>query len=299
MENGSSPYVFSSQHFKKYDIINLSEVFMEHDETHGWSWDAIGCEDKKFLLLNIQKSLQNASLVENMIVNNNDNKIFYLVYPENNHVKLCYLIKSQKDANMMESFYPLVEGLENELTIKDTHKWENNLEGEVVAIFNEAIEISFFSPFFAKEFDNIQHQKIKVFLAGIADNVELADDNETIIDEGPFYEIRLNEFLSENPGKTKADFSPPVVSMKGASVLLPTDYTSYFQFRGTIQNIETVLLLNIEILKIKLCLVKPDDNDLNVYIYVSKDKVKYEEFNKGCDIQGVVMLSGYINYKSV
>jgi hypothetical protein len=270
---------------------------MKHDETHGWAWDAIGFEDRDVLLENIQKSVQNGSLVENMIVDNNGRKVFYLVYPNNNPVQICLLIKSDENENMLESFYPVVEGIENEITILEKHRWENNLEGEVIADFNDAVAISFFAPFFCKEFDNIKHKKTKVFLAGIADNIEIEDDEETTISEGPFYEVLLNEFLSENPGKTKDDFEPIKISMKGASVFLSTDYTSYFQFRGTVQAIETVSILDIEILKLKVCLVKPDDEDLNAYLYVSKNRVKYNELKIGCDIQGMVMLIGYIDYK--
>jgi len=270
---------------------------MEHDETHGWAWNAIGFENTEYLLENIQKSLQNGTLLENMIIDNKDHKLFYIVYPNNNPVQICLLIKSNENSNNLESFYPLVEGIENELTIIDEYKWENELEGEIIADFKDIVEISFFSPFFSKEFSEYKNKKVKVSLAGIADGIEIADDNETIISEGPFFESQLNEFLNENPDKNKDDFEPMKLSMKGASVFLPTEYSSYYQFRSTVQSIEAVFFLNIELVKLKICLVRPANNDLNIFIYTTKNKINSKDLKIGDDIQGIVMLRGYIDYK--
>jgi hypothetical protein len=88
------------------------------------------------------------------------------------------LIKSDEHGNSVESFYSVVKGIENAITILEKYEWENNLEGEIIADFNDAVEISFFSPFFCKEFVDVEFGKIDVFLAGIADNIEIADDTD-------------------------------------------------------------------------------------------------------------------------
>jgi hypothetical protein len=271
---------------------------MKHDESHGWTWDAIGFDNREFLYRKLPDSVQNGGLVENMF--NDTKKVFYSVNPICNPVQICILnvINESAKSISVDSFYPIVEGIENEITILDTYVWENNLEGEVIACFNDAVEISFFSPFYCKEFENIQEKTVKVFLAGIADSVNVVNDEDDLtINKGPVYEMQLNDFLAKSTDKTECDFGSVTVSFKSATVFLPTDYASYFQFRGQIQTIETVFLFDIEILKIKLCIVKADDKELNVYIYVSKNRVKYSELKTGCNIEGIVTLRGYIDYK--
>ena len=123
---------------------------MKHDETHGWAWDAIGFGNIEFLAKNIQESIQVGGLVENMTVINDGYKIFYIVNPIHNPVQICLIIKSDDNGNFVESFYPLIEGIENEITITGNYGWENNLEGEIMAVFMTLLKFPFFPHSFVK-----------------------------------------------------------------------------------------------------------------------------------------------------
>lgn len=269
---------------------------MKHDESHGWAWDAIGLGDQNVLLNCIRETAQNGTLVEEKFIKDDerDIKAYYMKSPQNCSVQMCTLhkIKAEEKVVSIESFYPLLEGIENEITVTDTHVWENGLEGEVIGEFNEMPEVSFFAPFFYKDFADKKSGNVRVSLAGIANSISIPNDEEMKITKGPLYDMQLKEFLSENPDKTKDDFKHINVSMKGASMFFPTEYTSYFQFRSTVQSIETITALNVDVVKMKVCLVICEGKNLDAFIYTSKYNAAQIDLKVGDDIQGVVMLSG-------
>ena len=269
----------------------------KHSETHGASWDAIGFENIEFILNKIEIAAREGKLLKDMSVDKTNKKLFYLLYPNAGSIRFCLLLKSRpkRDDLLMVAFYPLVYGIENEIAIIDKYKWKNKIEGEVTAIFNDNREISFFAPFFSKEFEDIPKRKIKVFLSGLVEYIKLASEKDIIIKEGNFYNVALNDFLADNPTKTKNDFPHVKVRIKGTILCIPSTYSSYYEFRSTIQSIETVSIVGIDVLKMKICLLKDEDKELNIFIYVAKNREECKKFKVGCDIEGIVMLRGYIN----
>jgi hypothetical protein len=268
---------------------------MEHFEGHGDHWNAIGFEDDEILKI-IQESVEKGILAKNYIFESpkDNSKILPILYPESTTVQICSLILSKDNKNTIESFYPVLEGIKNQIIINTKFTWENNLEGEVEIFRDDNINLSFFAPFYQNNFANLTNgSKMEVYLSGLALFVEKAV-MEYNIDKGGIYEIALRDFLKDNPQKTKKDFPYVTLHMDGAIILLPTDEYSVYEYRGRIFDLEYVAFLGHKLAKAKVSLEKRDD-EYNIFInlYIAEKNIKDCELKIGNDIQGKIWLMGY------
>ena len=269
---------------------------MEHFEGHGDQWNALGFEDGEILEI-IPESIKKGTLAQEYVSELSDNsEINYILYPESNAVQICSLILSENNKNTAEAFYPVLEGLKNQIIIEELFTWENNLEGEVEASCCDKINLSFFAPFYKHNFSNMEKDaKVDVYLSGLAFSVEKAV-MELEIEEGPLYEMALSNYLKDNPQKTKNDFPFVTVSMAGSVIFLPTDTCAVYEYRGIIHDLEHVTFLGKNIIKAKVPLIKNDDGyDVFINLYFFEGNVKDFDCKIGDDIQCVIWLTGYIN----
>jgi hypothetical protein len=149
---------------------------MEHFEGHGDHWNAIGVEDNEIFKI-IQESLANGILAKNYIFEfyGDNSKILPILYPESNAIQICSLILSKDNKNTAESFYPILEGIKNQVIIDTKFTWENTLEGEVEIFRSDTINLFFFAPFYQNNFANLKNgARMEVYLAGLAFFVEKA-----------------------------------------------------------------------------------------------------------------------------
>jgi len=269
---------------------------MKHFEGHGDHWNALGFEDDEILGI-IPESIEKGTLLRKYISELSDNsKISPILYPESNAVRICSLIVSRNNQNTAEAFYPVLEGVKNEIIIDEKFTWGNNLEGEIEASCRDKINLSFFAPFYKHNFSNMEKgEKVDIYLSGLAFSVEKAI-MELEIEEGPLYEMALRDFIKDNPQKTKNDFPFVPVRMDGAVILFPTDTCALYEYRGIIHDLEHVTFLGKNIIKAKAPLVKDDDGyDVFANLYFFEGNAKDCDFKIGDEIQCVIWLTGYIN----
>ena len=141
--------------------------------------------------------------------------VLLVQFPEIGSVRAGALLVTTPDNKNWElwSAYPLFDGKPTVLTINQKHTWSNGVEGVIAAhMTRRGAPVSFFAPFYLRDFADLEQDSEKtVNLAALAFNLRQAEPQEFTVCEGAFYEDRLQAFLEENPGKVKADFSPPVV----------------------------------------------------------------------------------------
>lgn len=268
---------------------------MEHFEGHGDHFNALGFEDDE-ILENIPKFFENGILAKNYIyeISVENSRILPYMYPEINDVQICSLIESKNNKNIIESFYPVLEGIKNSIVIGNKYTWENNLEGEIEIIREDNFNLSFFAPFYLNNFsDKKNGSDVEAYLSGLAFFVEEAMMNFEV-DKGDMYEIALRNFLNDNPGKTKGDFPSVTLHMDGAIMLFPTHSYSVYEYRGKILDLGYVTFLNKKLAKLKVCIEKTDEKyNLFINLYVELNNVRNCELKIGKEIQCTFWLMGY------
>jgi len=269
---------------------------VEHFEGHGDKWNALGVEDEVFSNV-IMETVQHGALLE-QFSKGTPHKIksadfFAVAYPEEGPVRSCALLTSKKNKLTLATMFPLLEGIENTVTVRSKYPWENKLEGEVEIDIN-SFESFVFATFYKKEFESVADgSKVKMSLAGLAYAIQDAEMSFEI-DKGPFYEQQLSEFLQKNPGKTRKDFPNLEIHMDGLVTTFPTETYSEYQYRGTILTLEYTEFFGRKIAKTKVCIKRNKDGEqLHIYLYIPLDRCNNCELAVGKDIQGIIWLQGY------
>ena len=129
----------------------------EHFEAHGDKWEALKLEDAENMSNVITTCIENGTLLENHVFKDPKGKrdIFPLVYPNENDIKVCTLNVNKGKNLSLDSMFPLMKGIPNEVTIEKTHTWKNRLEGEV-AVDMHGFDTFFFAPFYKQEFKEMK-----------------------------------------------------------------------------------------------------------------------------------------------
>jgi hypothetical protein len=168
---------------------------MGRNETHGDKFEAIGLENKMEI---IKESLENSIVAEKYIyeIPVKNEKIIPLLYPKQNFVQICSLILSNNSGEQSaESFFPILEGIENEFIIEDKITWNNEIEGEIEVTSEDGNIYSFFAPYYLHDFSKFNKgDKITVSLSGLAFFIEDTEIKYEI-DKGSLYEMELKTFL--------------------------------------------------------------------------------------------------------
>jgi hypothetical protein len=266
----------------------------EHFEAHGNRWSALDLSDEMADL--ITTCLQEGALLERYVYKDPKKKkdILPLVYPANETVKICTINVTKGKGLVLESMFPLLEGIQNEVVLGEKYTWKNGFEGEVEIDIN-GFDSFFFAPFYKQEFTNIiKGSRAKVFLAGLASSIQDAM-MEFDVDKGPMYENGLKEFLLENPSKTKEDFHNPIVHMAGLVMMFPTETYSEYQYRGTILSLEYVEFLGKKIAKTRVCIKRNEDGEelMHINLYIPLSCCNNCTLEVGKDIQAIIWLQGY------
>jgi len=275
---------------------------MEHFIGHGDHWDAFGVNSEQIAEI-IQKTIQNGSVLREYVYKfpESNEATFPLIYPENNSVQVCslHLSNSKEQSVMLKSIFPFFGGYKNSVVIHGKYSWGNDLEGEI-EVMAEGItdgreNISFFSPFFIQNFEDIDTGvKVDVYLAGLAYSIEPVLDIQFKMDSGRYYEMELENFLAENPTKSKDDFPYVLCNTDGLVALFSTNYYSEFQYRGKILELNYEYFENKKFAKVKICILRDyGDDKLFIYIYILEEKFNDYIPKIGDNIQGVVWLLGY------
>jgi hypothetical protein len=269
----------------------------EHFEGLGDVWSALLGKGESCVSI-VQKILaEGVASPQNHARYEDETLVALMHYPASGSIRAGALIvhKPKSEINEFYSAYPILEGRSNRLTIDDTHRWSNGVEGEVAAIAGGEIPVSFFAPFYFRDFAKFTlDTAVSVNLGALAFSLNQAEPQEFTIKEGGFYEFRREEFLEDNPGKTEADFSPPVISMRGAKIFVHSHYSCEFEFRCPVLAVEEISFMGIKIYKLTVDFVGRDDDLISGYLYASEHILHGYVPEVGHDVEGVLWMTGTI-----
>jgi hypothetical protein len=224
--------------------------------------------------------------------------VLLLLYPVENSVSAGALLVTTPGNKSWElcSAYPILEGKPVSLTLNKTHTWRNGVEGVVAAHMTDGgAPVSFFAPFYLRDFAGSPPETDKVVhLAALAFRLRKVEPNEFTVHQGAFYEGCLQAFLEENPEKTQVDFTPPIVSFRGAKILLPSDYSTEWKFRCPVLAVEEVSFMNIKVYKLAVDFVGVDDDVMSGYLYASEKILDGYVPEVGHDVEGGLWMTGMI-----
>ena len=269
---------------------------MEHFEGHGDHWCAVGFKDARVVIENAPKAIKEGIAARGYIYDFPENKgqLVPIMYPPKGAVQTCYMLLATDTSNTIESFFPVLEGIKNRVVIGQKYPWEDGIEGEIEVDWTNLPSLSFFAPYFRHNFDKIEPgAEVDVYLAGAAYVVEKAP-MEYQIESGGMYEVALQDFLRDNPQKTKDDFPYMTIYMDDAVMLFPTGVYSDYEYRGKILELEYIKFLGEKIAKTKVCIEKDNHGYKTlINLYIPENSVRGVKLEIGTDIMARIWLTGY------
>ena len=226
--------------------------------------------------------------------------VMLVQYPDNGRdirSGMLLAVPAAGDKTVMVSCFPMMQGLPNPLHIRKAHTWTNNIEGVVAAEHaHDGPPVSFFAPFFFRDKSLFAPgAEVSVSLAALAFSCRKAAMQRFSVDEGPLYEQELQRFLEENPKKSEADFTAPVVSMEGARILLPQPYACEWQYRCPVLAVAQTDFLGLPVYKLHVIFVGVDEDSLAGYLYVPERLLEGYKPQPGDDIEGTLWMTGMLH----
>lgn len=268
----------------------------EHFEGWGNFWQNLYPDPEQGIKL-FPEIIQNGTVCNNCHITNTINETALIQNPGDGDVRLGALLSKENKNEPFEfySAYPILKGKLNEMTVESTSAWQNDIEGEVSAAVEDGVSLTFFAPFYFRDFSKfIPGQKMDIEISGFASQLQQVVISEFTVEEGPFYEHMLQEFLVENPDKTKTDFAAPVISTNGSTIFYPADIKWLYQFQTPVESVEKISVLDLSFFKLGAISHRFDAGNISYFIYVPEHLLNGYEPMVGDDIEGMVWLMGQI-----
>ncbi len=234
--------------------------------------------------------------------------------PKNSLIAFEAVIGQTDGQNSLYSIFPVLPGYPNRLIFNDVQAMdEDNAEGHILLSKGNAAPMWMFNPLFGQQYEKLRQNvgadkgKQRFMLAGLGWNIEKMSETIIKFEDGAYYEDLLQEFLRENPGKSKDDFPYAELDISRGSVLLSQKYVDMYEFASDIYGIEefkyageTFYRLVIRVLQGSEDEEERDEDDeeeencLSVYLYVNKKELGKYVPKIGDHISGFMQLNAYI-----
>lgn len=205
------------------------------------------------------------------------------------------LMKDRGEANEFYSIHPIFDGISATADIKDIY-YADELAASYITITLTDIDfmpITLFVPNFLATGSN-KGDNISIKLSALAINIEKSPDKPLKISSGPFYEMQLKEFLSNNPDKTSKDYPFVEVFINKAHTLIPTDMEDCYEFQADILDVKEVDFFgtNMYQLKINPIFSTDKEKEIDIYLYATKSVLDNYKPQKGDNIRGNLAMFG-------
>lgn len=202
---------YREQVTSKYEFTGNPDCFPDkHDEkSNGFLAAIVETDDgyKKF----VEESLASGSVRENTNRTIDGVKFLTLespVVPDEPILTGTLALAPGEKSWTLINFMPRLPGLAAEAEVQGTCRWEMLVLGEVALAIGQT-SITAVVP----DFDLVKHlmqpgTKRYFRLSASVEDLALREPAPIIVNEGPLFEMELESFLKENPGKTKVTSNP-------------------------------------------------------------------------------------------
>lgn len=186
-------------------------------------------------------------------------------------------------------FVPRFPGLAVEAEVRGTCRWEMLVGGEVALSIGQT-SITAVVP----RFDLVSHlltpgTKRYFRLSASVEELAIREPTPIIIKEGPFFEMELERFLEENPGKTSSDFAPVEISTTGMQMLFPKDYSTIFELASPVLSVKQTKLCGRDIVRLEVILHRWEDEEIRTYLYGTPSQIP-KGVKEGSEVHGLIRL---------
>ena len=271
----------------------------EHFEHLGYLWDGIYGKAENFTEEQFDNTIKKSTYYFDKTYGKTSYGAF--LYEDNRYFSILHYFKRIKEDTYYVSSCPILAGAKNKLILKKRHTWHNNIEGVFAAKSTTCNELllNFYDPFYALDKEKYNHNTRKnVYLSAVALNTLELKEEDHVFTEGSFYEHYLEEFLKENPNKTKDDFEPVIVQMRSEHfrMCMGKDTTCVYEIVGLIEDVKYTKILGKKTAVLKVNLEHREDKEfLYVNVYVAEHLLKKYKPKKNKAIVAVIWLNGYFD----
>lgn len=187
------------------------------------------------------------------------------------------------------NFMPRLPGLAAEAEVKATCGWEMPVGGEVALALGHTT-ITAVVP----DFDLVKHlmqpgTKHYFRLSAAVEDLAVREPTPIIVNEGPLYEMELESFLKENPGKTASDFEPVEISTVGMQMLFPRDYSTIFELASPVLSVKQTKLCGRDIVRLEVILHRWENEEIRTYLYGTPSQIP-KGVKEGSEVHGLIRL---------
>lgn len=201
----------------------------------------------------------------------------------------CVLRVSEDGKLFMESVFPVLKGLPNEMKCLYGHVWKSSGGAEADLFFEHesGALISLYDPYFALDREAfLKNEPVTMEVAAWAYTVRKAEKDCQILNpESALYK----QWRKEHPEageEIRAYF-------KGIRSMLSREYASEFSFRVPVEGVEKLMCANWPMYRIATRFVGEGEG-LRGYLYIAERLLGDYIPQVGDDLEGVYWLTGYI-----
>lgn len=273
----------------------------QHFEGHGDNFAAMGFHDPNKFTDVLSKAVHKGSPIVSLCSPKPD--AMPMVYSNGGSIAWCVLLeRSPQGGVQVFSAFPFLKGCPIKLKINDTHTWENGVEGEVYGVYRNELALSFFAPFYYKQFLNtsICDDEITVNLAALAYGVQCDVKSTEVNDDS----TKIDPASCDATDTSSEENEIPPFPSTPKLFLQPTDTCSIYAYRGRVLAVEEIKLMKTSYKKVKLGLTNngktvnesPSTDDLTLDLFISEPILKSYQPAVGDIISGGLWLSGYLDF---
>jgi len=202
----------------------------------------------------------------------------------------CVLRVSEEGKLFMESAFPVLKGLPNEMKCLYGHVWQRTGGAEADLFFEHASGalISLYDPYFALDREAfLKNEPVSMEVAAWAYTVQKAEKEYHVLNpESAVYQYWRKEH-PESGEEIRA-------YCKGIRAMLSREYASEFSFRVPVEGVKKVMCADWPVYRITTTFVG-EGKGLRGYLYIAERLLGDYVPQEGDDLEGVYWLTGHIS----
>jgi len=201
----------------------------------------------------------------------------------------CIMRVSEEGEMHMDSVFPVLKGLPNEMHCRYAYRWQRTggAEADLFFAFEGGPHVSLYDPFFLLDAESFkQDAPVTMEVAAWAYSARKATEDSHILspDSGAYKDLR--RMYPDTVEEIR-------ISLKGIRAMLSREYASEFNFRVPVEGVEKIMCADWPMYRITTTLVGEGEG-LRAYLYVAEHLLGDYIPQVGDDLEGRYWLTGHL-----